>query len=135
MIMLLLRFYTVWANSGLPRSPILDRIYRVHTDSIFYLESPGDRPAYYKIADHLWGASANVDSDGNSSHPEDTQWTELSLFLRDGKERDQVHIDPVSLVPLILEIRSTDREVARHVVTYLHEVAGGMISQDPQKSG
>ncbi len=106
----------------------------MHTDSIFYLESPGDRPAYYKIAELLWGVSANVDSDGDSSHPEDTQWTEFSLFLRDGKERDQIHIDPVSRTPLILKIRSPDREIARHVVTYLHEVAGGVILQEPPRS-
>ncbi|MFL9880572.1 hypothetical protein PQR63_19405 [Herbaspirillum rhizosphaerae] len=105
----------------------------MHDDFVLYLESPGDRPAYYKIADYLWGKAANIDSDGNSSHPDDTQWTEVSLILRSGNERDQVHVDSVSVTPLVLEIRSPDEEITKRAAAYLQEVAGGVILQKPPK--
>lgn len=50
-------------------------------ESVFYLVAPRDRPPYGRVADHLWGSKANIDSDGNSRTPDDTQWTELSLIL------------------------------------------------------
>jgi hypothetical protein len=35
-------------------------------------------------------------------------WTELSLILRDGVDEAETHIDAVSHIPLVLEIRSCD---------------------------
>ncbi|MCW5300534.1 hypothetical protein DXT88_20395 [Herbaspirillum lusitanum] len=105
----------------------------MHDDFFLYLESPGDRPAYYKIADFLWGKAANIDSDGDSSHPDDTQWTEVSLILRSGNKQDQVHVDLVSVTPLVLKIRSPDSEITKRVAAYLQEVAGGVVSQQPPK--
>lgn len=96
-----------------------------------YLEGPGDRPAYYKIADFLWGKAANVDSDGDSRSPGDTQWTEVSPILRGRNKKEQVHVDPVSVKPLVLKIRSPDREITKRVTSYLQEVAGGVVSQQP----
>lgn len=98
-----------------------------------YLEGPGDRLAYYEIADVLWGKAANVDSDGDSRNPDDTQWTEVSLILRGRNKKDEVYVDPVSVKPLVLKIRSPDREITKRVAAYLQEFAGGVVSQQPAK--
>ena len=75
------------------------------SQTVVYLVAPGERPPFGQVADHLWGPEANVDSDGNSRTPDDTQWTELSLFLR-GADDAEVHVDPVATCPLTLQIRS-----------------------------
>ena len=48
----------------------------------FHLSSPGKRPPFYELAQHLWGVGCDVDSDGNSSNPDATDWTELTIRLR-----------------------------------------------------
>jgi hypothetical protein len=41
------------------------------TDPTLYLVGPDARPAYYLVAEHLWGTDANIDSDGDSATPDD----------------------------------------------------------------
>ena len=93
------------------------------------LRSPGPRPAYFLVADHLWGESCNIDSDGNSRNPEDTNWTELSLFLRDAPSSEQVHVDPLSEEPLVLEIRSPSQVLCERVAGFLLAKSGGSIER------
>jgi hypothetical protein len=103
----------------------------VRIETVFYLVAPGDRPPYGWVADHLWGSEANVDSDGNSRTPDDTQWTELSLILR-GAGEAEVHIDPITSSPLILQIRSPDASLAQRVATFLsHKTKGNIESSMP----
>lgn len=71
-------------------------------ESVFYLVAPGDRLPYGWVADHLWGTKADIDSDGNSRTPDDTQWTELSLILRGSEGEAEIHIEPVAIKKLIL---------------------------------
>jgi hypothetical protein len=94
---------------------------------IIHLREPGPRPAYYLVAHHLWGAGCNIDSDGDSATPEDTNWTELSLFLRGAPASEQVHVDPVSELPLILKIRSPSEELCKRVAKYLNSTSGGVL--------
>lgn len=100
------------------------------TDSKLHLVEPGARPAYYLVAEHLWGSEANIDSDGDSASPEDTQWTELSLRLRDSGQYSGVHVDLVSNNPLVLEIRSSDDRLVRRVAEYLRDRSGGTIREN-----
>ena len=94
---------------------------------VLHLKSPGPRPAYYLVARHLWGADCNIDSDGNSSTPEDVQWTEISLFLRDASPSEQIHVDPISENPLVLSIRSPSLVLCKRVAQYLASSTGGTI--------
>lgn len=98
-------------------------------DSVLYLVDPGARPAYYLVAEHLWGADANIDSDGDSSSTDDIHWTELSLRLRGGGQDAEVHVDPISTQPLVLKIRSSDASIVRRVAEYLQEHSGGTIRE------
>ena len=96
-------------------------------ESVFYLVSPGDRPPYGRVADHLWGSKANIDSDGNSRTPDDTQWTELSLILRDNDGEAEIHIDPVAVFPLVLKIRSPNAGLAERTAIFLSDQTAGTI--------
>ena len=90
------------------------------------IKEPGPRPPFYKIAEYLWGRGCNVDSDGDSSNPDDTEWTELTLILRSATA-ERVDIDPASLEPLILEIRSSDRTLCERVSAFIVGQSGGSI--------
>ena len=96
---------------------------------IIHLLAPGPRPPFYLVADHLWGAGSDVDSDGDSGAPDDTDWTELSLSLRGASESEQVHIDPVSDRPLILAVRSPSAAICERVGNYLQSTSGGSIEK------
>ncbi len=91
-----------------------------------HLIQPGPRPPFYSIAEHLWGAGCDIDSDGNSQTPEDTQWTELTLTLRTTGER--VDIDPISAAPLILNVRGESMQVVLKVANFIIEHSGGKMS-------
>ncbi|TLP59182.1 MULTISPECIES: hypothetical protein [Pseudomonas] len=95
--------------------------------TVFYLVDPHERPPYGRVADNLWGTEANIDSDGDSRTPDDTQWTELSLILRDGVDEAQIHIDPISDRPLILKIRSFDADLVERTARFLSEYTKGKI--------
>ena len=97
------------------------------SDHVLYLRNPGPRPAYYFLAEHLWGVGCNIDSDGNSDTPEDNGWTELSLFLRGAPSLEQVDIDPISESPLVLKIQSPSQVLCERVAQYLANTAGGTI--------
>lgn len=96
---------------------------------IFYLFSPGDRPPYYKLAEHLWGAGCDIDSDGNSASRDARDWTELMICLRPSWN-ERIDIDPVSSAEqLVLSIRSNDEKLAHRAAVFLHEVAGGELTK------
>ena len=91
----------------------------------FHLSSAGKRPPFYELAQHLWGVGRDVDSDGNSSSPDATDWTELTIRLRRG-ENERVDVDPVGPAePLVLSIRSENEELASRAAIFLQHVTGG----------
>lgn len=96
-------------------------------ETVFYLVDPGERPPFGRVADELWGPQANVDSDGNSRTSDDTQWTELSLILRDGSDETYIHIDSVTTFPLVLQIRSFDAGLAERAAGFLGKETKGSI--------
>lgn len=96
------------------------------SQTVVYLVAPGERPPFGQVADHLWGPEANIDSDGNSRTPDDTQWTELSLFLR-GADDAEVHAHPVTTSPLTLQIRSPNAYLVERTARFLSEKTLGRI--------
>jgi hypothetical protein len=87
----------------------------VHT---FHLSSPGNRPPFYDLAQHLWGIGCNVDSDGNSSSPDATDWTELTLRSR-SNDNARIDVDPVGHTELlVLSIRSENEELASRAAMF-----------------
>jgi hypothetical protein len=88
--------------------------------------APGPRPPYSQVAEHLWGAGCDIDSDGNSVVPDDRQWTELTVCLRSSPEQ-RVDIDPLSNDPLILVVRSSDISLCQQTADFIVSVSGGEI--------
>ena len=85
----------------------------------FHLSSPGKRPPFCELAQHLWGVGCDVDSDGNSSNPAATDWTELTIRLRCGGN-EGLDVEPVgSAEPLVLSIRSENEELASRAAIFL----------------
>lgn len=83
-------------------------------------------PAFYCIAEHLWGTGCDVDSDGDCAGSDDRQWTELTLSLR-GISGERIDIDPLSLMPLTLVIRSSHATLCQRAADYIVSVSGGTI--------
>ena len=63
-------------------------------------------------------------------NPDDTLWTELSLRMREGPDDAEVHIDPSSFEPLVLQIRSPNAGLAEKVAEYLLVSCGGRITHE-----
>jgi|SRR5687767_8056017 hypothetical protein len=84
---------------------------------------PGPRPAFYCVAEHLWGKECDVDSDGNSESPDDTNWTELDLHLRGSGL--YVDVLPLSFEPLVLVVGSSDEALCWKAARFLALHSGG----------
>lgn len=81
------------------------------------IELVGELPAYYKIAQALWGKAADFDSDGNSSNPESISWNELTLILR-SDESQRIEIDPIKGKNKLL-LKTTSKVLKEGVINYL----------------
>ena len=90
-----------------------------------YLVEPGLRPPFPSVAHYLWG-NVDFDSDGNSSHANDNQWTELTVIRR-SIDRERLDIDPVSENPLVLVISSTSAGLVHEAAQFLQINSGGVI--------
>ncbi|CRM21936.1 MULTISPECIES: aspartate/glutamate racemase family protein [Pseudomonas] len=84
-------------------------------------------PDFHSIAEHLWGAGCNIDSDGDCSTPEDRHWTELTLILR-SYPNERIDIDPVSTAPLTLDIRSSNADLCQRAADFILSVSGGFVT-------
>lgn len=98
----------------------------MHPTFCIELVHPGPRPPYYALAEHLWGPDCNIDSDGDSSAPGDTNWTELTITLRESSEAS-VSIDPVLREPLILAVWSEQIDLCAKAAIFLATSTGGML--------
>jgi len=87
---------------------------------------PGPRPPFDQVAEHLWGANCNIDSDGDSRTLWYTQWTELTIELRDA-DKPRVDVDPISTDPLVLQVRSFSAHLAQEVAGFIAGRSGGVI--------
>jgi hypothetical protein len=107
--------------SGLSRPPPeIDDVTSNPSSSthVVHVSAAARRPAYWKLAAHLWGPDCNIDSDGNSRTPDDEEWTELTLSLR-GEPGQFVTVDPIADQPATLAIQSSDPALAEKVAAFL----------------
>jgi hypothetical protein len=95
-----------------------------------YLISPGPRPFFHNVAEHLWGQGCDYDSDGNADPLQPDSWTELTVALRPDCEQ-RLDVDPLDdREPLVLVIRSEHEPLARRAAIFLQSSAGGELSDD-----
>lgn len=90
------------------------------------VQCPGRRPSLNALTEELWGAHANIDSDGDSASPDDDLWTELTLENRHLPD-SRIDVDPVATDPLILEVRGKHRELLERVARLLVQRSGGRL--------
>jgi len=93
------------------------------TASVYFVRVHGKRPPFSCLAYFLWGSKADFDSDGNSSTPTDSTWTELTLKNRASPD-ERIDIDLVSDDPLILEIKGSSAVLAVRAAYYLGLAVG-----------
>jgi hypothetical protein len=93
----------------------------------FRVETPGARPPFGFLAEHLWGPGVDFDSDGNSRTPDDREWTELTIIRRD-HSGERVNVDPVSDAPLILRVVAQSHEIAFKTAQFLATTTGGRLT-------
>ena len=84
------------------------------------IEVISNLPPYYQIAEYLWGHCCDIDSDGNSDHPDSTDWSELTLILR-SDENQRIDIDPLENQPNQLIMKSEIPELLDSVERFLRE--------------
>jgi hypothetical protein len=105
----------------------------MRTISIFFLVNPGPRPPFGRVVEDLWGFNSSVDTDGNSSDPTDTNWTELTARLRtDPNGVSRIDVDPVSETPLVLKVVGSSPLLAERVAGFLaHHCSAEIVTQWP----
>jgi len=102
--------------------------------SVLFVVHPGPRPPIVRVAEHLWGVGVDFDSDGNSSQPNDTLWTELTLQRRPSYDQ-RVDVDPTSQDPLVLRVASDDAILTYKVANYLAEYCRATVVPDWPTTG
>lgn len=80
----------------------------------------GQMPPYYRVACALWGEDTNIDSDGDSSTPESTDWRELTLIRRPDYDL-RIDIDPTPEDRDTVELRSESTELLDQALAFLEE--------------
>ncbi len=98
----------------------------------FFLVSPGPRPPFYEVVDHVYGRDSNVDTDGNSMTREAVDWTELYMAQRPEME-PVVSVLPVNEQATVLCIESSSEPLARRTAEYLQQRCGGTLTDTPPK--
>lgn len=78
-------------------------------------------PPFYEIAEAIWGGGVDIDSDGDSSHPEDTTWRELTVILRSDCDQ-RLDIDPTEKDRDIVILRATSQEILEQALDFLEGV-------------
>jgi hypothetical protein len=84
----------------------------------------GPRPPCAQVAEHLWGAGVDFDSDGDSTSPSDLHWKELTVERR-VPPGERIDIDPVSDVPLVLKVVASSQSLARRAAEFLRDRTNG----------
>ena len=81
----------------------------------------GNMPPYYAVAEAIWGRGVDVDSDGDSSTPDATDWRELTFILRPDYE-ERLDIDPTSEDPDVVVIQATSQDILDRTFKFLEGV-------------
>ncbi|SIN80187.1 hypothetical protein SAMN05444166_0945 [Singulisphaera sp. GP187] len=95
-----------------------------------YVLPGGPRPDYRLVLAFVWGDDANCDTEGDSQHPADREWTEL--YAQKRSRPDEVFdVSPVGEHPLVLKVESSAEWLAAVVASMLAESSAGSVSDDP----
>jgi hypothetical protein len=91
-----------------------------------HVRTNGPRPSFGEVAEFLWGRNVDFDSDGNSTSPDDPNWTELTLERRDGPlERVDIYVS--TEVPLVLKVVASSFSLSRRAAEFLRERTHGSL--------
>lgn len=101
----------------------------------FYLLSPGPRPPFAEVVDHVYGADSNVDTEGDSYDRDTTEWTELYMQLRPPPEDLHRENPPVEVWMLgkgakVMCVGSDDEAFAFRTAAYLAEQTGATMASE-----
>jgi hypothetical protein len=94
-----------------------------------YVRPTGPRPDFRLVLAFVWGDAMDCNTDGNSQHPADREWTEL--YAQNRCRPDEVFdVVAASDDPLILQVDSP-LEWLRTAVAYLRaEASAGSVSSN-----
>lgn len=92
----------------------------------FLLHAPGLARPFPWLPNTCGAPKCNIDSDGNSRSVADEQWTELTLILR-ADRLQRLDIDPLTEVPLVLAIHSSQAGLGRKAAEFLQAHCGGTL--------
>lgn len=94
-----------------------------------FLTMPGPRPPFFEVVDHVYGSDANVDTDGDSSSRQATDWTWLHMQLREPPYREQPVIEVAMLEgENVMRIASDSPDLAEKTALFLADRTGGAIT-------
>src|SRR5262245_790280 len=96
----------------------------------FFLISPGPRPPFGEVIDHVYGPTANLDTEGDSATPKSIDWTWLWIALRPAM-KPLVEVFPWQDDATVLCVSSEDEMLARKTADYLHQRCGGTLELAP----
>lgn len=95
----------------------------------YFILSPGPRPPFGQLVDHVYGGKANVDTDGDSPLPASTDWTWLYMQLRSQpKWAPVVEICMIDGEKTAMRVVSEDRALARKTADFLARETGGRLA-------
>lgn len=94
--------------------------------TVLYVVASAPRPPFPDVAAAIWGADVDVDTDGDSSSPQDTHWTELFCSRRD-QSGVQFDVSVAAERPLTLKIEASDEITATRVARFLAEHMGSQV--------
>ena len=95
-----------------------------------FLIMPGPRPPSFEVVDYVYGSDDTVDTDGDSSSREATDWTWLYMQLRKPPYREQPVVEVAMLEgENVMRIASDRADLAEKTATFLADRAGGTVSE------
>lgn len=95
----------------------------------FFIHSPGSRPAFVSVVDHVYGPGANVDTDGDSNPADSTEWTWLYMQLRPAPNEPVVEVTMMDETFAVMRVASDDLLLATKAAEFLADTTGGKLSR------
>ncbi|WP_155856858.1 hypothetical protein [Caulobacter sp. Root1472] len=95
----------------------------------FFIHSPGPRPPFGSVVDHVYGPAANVDTDGDSDPASSTEWTWLYMQLRPRQGEPVVEVTMIDEMGSVLRVASDDLALATRTAEFLALQTGGALGR------
>ena len=99
-------------------------------EHVILVKSPGPRPPFLEVVNHVYGREAVVDTEGDSHPPNSTEWTWLYMKLREQPYREQPLVEvTMNEDHSTMFIASDDRMLAEKTAKYLADRTGGHVTE------